>query len=99
MDFQYSTDATSLADGTWTDFNDLDCLGTVSTGTTGALNGNTVRTSVSSVITSLNIANTETFWLRWTDYNASGADDGLAVDDFILIIPTYNTVTLDGYAW
>ena len=26
----------------------------------------------------------QTFWIRWNDFNASGADDGLAVDDFSL---------------
>ena len=32
----------------------------------------------------MNIPNGATFWIRWTDFNGSGADDGLAVDDFSL---------------
>ena len=35
-------------------------------------------------ISGLELAQGATLWLRWTDFNASGADDGLAVDDFSL---------------
>ena len=30
------------------------------------------------------IANGATVWIRWTDVDVTGADDGLAVDDFSL---------------
>lgn len=30
------------------------------------------------------IAAGATFWIRWTDFNAAGADDGLAIDNFSL---------------
>ncbi|HQN10390.1 MAG TPA: Calx-beta domain-containing protein, partial [Thermoanaerobaculia bacterium] len=85
LDFQYSLDATSLTTGTWTDVNALDFL-TPMTTTTGAKDGNAAanRTALSSSIASLSIANGATFWVRWSDLNASGADDGLAVDDFSL---------------
>jgi hypothetical protein len=83
IDFQYSTDATSLTTGTWTDVNELDFT-TPNTTTTGAKDGNAAenRTALSFNISGLNIANGATFFIRWTDLNASGADDGLAVDDF-----------------
>ncbi|HSG40983.1 MAG TPA: hypothetical protein VLE27_15205, partial [Thermoanaerobaculia bacterium] len=87
LDFQYSTNATSLTTGTWTDVNALDFTNPVKTvGTAGALDGNNAanRTAVSSAIPALSIANGATFWIRWNDLNASGADDGLAVDDFSL---------------
>ncbi|MBL1130020.1 MAG: ExeM/NucH family extracellular endonuclease [Chloroflexi bacterium] len=86
LDFQLSADATSLTTGTWIDHNELDFNGPVSTGTVGALDGNAEanRTQISHTITELNIANGATFWIRWTDFNASGADDGLAIDDFSL---------------
>jgi hypothetical protein len=42
------------------------------------------RTDLSTTITGLSIPDTATFWLRWADFNASGADDGLAIDDFSL---------------
>src|SRR6185503_17709499 len=38
-------------------------------------------------LTSLNIPAGTTFWVRWVDFDASGADDGLAVDNFS-ITPT-----------
>jgi uncharacterized repeat protein (TIGR01451 family) len=97
MDFQYSTDATSLTTGTWTDVNALDFTNPIKTaGTAGALDGNAAanRTAISSTISSLSIANGATLWIRWNDLNASGADDGLAVDDFsITPNPTGGVVT------
>jgi uncharacterized repeat protein (TIGR01451 family) len=86
LDFQYSTNATSLTTGTWTDVDSLDFTSPVQAGTLGALDGNAGanRTAISATINGLNIPNGATFWIRWTDFNASGADDGLAVDDFTL---------------
>jgi predicted extracellular nuclease len=84
IDFQISTDATSLTTGTWTDIDALDFSSPITTGTVGALDGNAAanRAAVSATINSLAIANGATFWIRWTDFNPTGADDGLAVDDF-----------------
>jgi hypothetical protein len=86
LDFQYSLNATSLSTGTWVDVNALDFLGPISTGTAGVLDGNASanRSSVSFTITGLSISSGTTFWIRWTDFNASGADDGLGIDDFSL---------------
>ncbi|HEX7831641.1 MAG TPA: endonuclease/exonuclease/phosphatase family protein [Thermoanaerobaculia bacterium] len=87
LDFQYSLNATDLATGAWTDVNALDFTNPIKTiGVAGALDGNNAanRTAISQSIPSLAIANGATFWIRWNDLNASGADDGLAVDDFSL---------------
>lgn len=83
LDFQYSLNATSLSTGTWTDHNALD-FASPSTTSTGAKDGNAAanRTAKSTIITGLSIANNAIFWLRWNDLDASGADDGLSVDDF-----------------
>ena len=83
LDFQYSTNATSLTTGTWTDDDALDFT-TPNTTATGAKDGNnaTNRTALTHTISGLSIAAGATFWIRWTDFDASGADDGLAVDDF-----------------
>ncbi|MBX3057863.1 MAG: ExeM/NucH family extracellular endonuclease [Anaerolineae bacterium] len=87
LDFQLSTNADSLATGTWVDHNELDFNGPISAGTVGALDGNSPanRIPISYTITGLDIPEGATFWIRWTDFNASGADDGLAVDDFSLV--------------
>lgn len=86
LDFQLSTDAISLNTGVWTDYDQLDFNGPNSTGTVGALDGNAAanRTQISYTIVGLDIPNGATFWIRWVDFNAAGADDGLAVDDFSL---------------
>jgi predicted extracellular nuclease len=84
LDFQYSLDATGLSGGTWVDVDGLDFTGPVTVGTVGALDGNAPanRTPVTFTITGLSLAPGATFWIRWTDFNATGADDGLAVDHF-----------------
>ncbi len=86
LDFQLSTDATSLDTGTWTDYNSLDFNSPNIDTTAGALDGNGAgnNAAVSDTISALNIANGATFWIRWTDYNIANADDGLSVDDFSL---------------
>ncbi|MEA2417146.1 MAG: hypothetical protein QOI58_3803 [Thermoanaerobaculia bacterium] len=85
MNFEYSTNATDLVTGTWTNAAALNFV-TPDTATTGAKNGNAAadRTAVSSTVSSLNIPNGATFWIRWNDTDATGADDGLAIDDFSL---------------
>jgi predicted extracellular nuclease len=83
IDFQISTDATDLSTGTYTDVDALDFT-TPNTATIGAKDGNAAanRTVITSSISGLSLANGATFFIRWTDPDASGADDGLSVDDF-----------------
>jgi predicted extracellular nuclease len=96
MNFEYSLNATDLVTGTWTNAAALNFV-TPDTATTGAKNGNAAsdRTALSSSISSLTIANGATFWIRWNDQDASGADDGLAVDDFSLT-PQTASIPLSG---
>ncbi len=86
LDFEYSLNAASLTTGTWTAVNALDFITPNTVAPLGAKDGNNAsfRTAISSSISPLSIANGATFWIRWLDFNASGADDGLAVDDFSL---------------
>lgn len=88
--FSYSFDATSLSTGTWTNFTNLDFTGPVTSGALGALNGNASsnRTSVSASIIGLSINSGTTFWVRFSDFNATGADDGLSIDDWSLTAQT-----------
>jgi len=83
LDFQYSLDATTLADGTWTDFDALDFF-SPNTTVTGALDGNAAenRSFLNATLPGLNISEGSTFWFRWNDFNASGSDDGLGIDEF-----------------
>jgi hypothetical protein len=84
LEFQYSTDATSLTTGTWTDVNTLDGFTFNPTmAGPGAVNGNNARVPVSGVVPA-DVPNGANLWIRWTDFDDPGADDGIAVDDFSL---------------
>ncbi|MFT3680942.1 MAG: endonuclease [Ferruginibacter sp.] len=86
LQFQFSLDATSLSDGTWIDENTLDFVTPVTT-TTGGKDGNAAgnNTTVTSVINGLSVPAGAVFWIRWQDSDATGADDGLAVDDLSIM--------------
>jgi len=86
LDFQYSTNATSLTTGTWTDVNTLDFSSPNISTAVGLLNGNAPgnRTAIGDSINGLSITNGATFWIRWTDLDIPSSDDGLSVDDFSL---------------
>jgi endonuclease G, mitochondrial len=94
LDFQYSLDGTSLTVGTYTDFDALDFLAPTTAGTVGALDGNLIqnRSTISASITGLNIPSGANFFIRWIDFNPTGSDDGLAIDDFSL---TANGIFVD----
>jgi predicted extracellular nuclease len=85
LTFEYSLDATSLTTGTWITVSALNFL-TPNITTVGAKDGNAVGnfTNLSATISGLSIASGAEFWIRWSDGNASGSDDGLAIDDFSL---------------
>lgn len=98
LEFQISTDATSLFSGTWIDFDDLD-FSTPNTTTTGAKDGNALenRNTLSFTISGLSISIGSVLWIRWVDLNATGSDDGLSVDDFTLEIAGTTAVKLAGF--
>lgn len=83
MDFSYSFDATSVITGTWLDVDALDFTAPVTAGTLGALDGNAAdnRQFITFTLTGLNLAPGGSLWFRWVDFDASGSDDGLAIDD------------------
>lgn len=93
LDFQYSVGATSLSSGTWVDVNALDFTSPYIIAV-GARDGNSSsnRSQKSATITGLNIPNNTGFWLRWVDADASGADDGLAIDDFAMSVSSGDAV-------
>lgn len=83
LDFEYSTDATSLSltAGTWTGLSALNFVTPDQTGTAGPRDGNTLFTNLAGDI-SVTLNPNDVIWFRWKDFNASGADDGLAIDNF-----------------
>jgi hypothetical protein len=83
LDFQYSTDATSLTTGTWTGVSDLNFSSPILLAPQGALDGNAAGnfTDISSDLV-VNLNPNDVIWLRWNDFNVSSSDDGLAIDNF-----------------
>jgi Bacterial Ig-like domain len=85
LDFQYSLDATSLNNGNWADVDSLDFATPVSNEAVGAKIGDSATYRAQRQATlGISVAPGATVWIRWTDFDASGADDGLAIDDFSL---------------
>jgi len=86
LDFSYSVDATSVVTGTWLDVAGLGFLAPTTVGTLGALDGNAPENQLllSHTITGLNLAPGTSLWLRWSDIDAAGSDDGLAIDNFAI---------------
>lgn len=89
LDFQYSLNATSVGDAaaTWVDVDTLDFTAPDQAGAVGARVGNDAMHQVAvagTVSFATAIASGATFWIRWNDFNATGNDDGLGVDDFTL---------------
>jgi uncharacterized repeat protein (TIGR02543 family) len=95
--FEYSLNATGLAVGNWNAVTNLDFIAPKTTGT-GASDGNNAsnRTLINYTITGLSISNGSTFWIRFRDYDATGSDDGLGIDDWSLTpITVPHTVTFN----
>jgi len=89
LDFQFSTTATSVNSGTYTDVNDLDFSSpNNAAASVGALNGNSAGNRAVldpfAVTPTTPIAANATFFIRWVPLNAAGNNDGLAIDDFLL---------------
>jgi uncharacterized protein len=85
VDFQYLVGATNIATGAWVDFNALDFTSPVFSATSAALDGNLAanRTVLASTL-SVTVNPGQEIWLRWSDVDHSGADHGLAIDNFIV---------------
>jgi hypothetical protein len=82
LDFQinYSTTAINGA-GTWVDVDALDYANPGQATGSGSVQH---TANISSTLTGLNIAIGAVFCIRWNDFNASGSDDAMAVDNFTL---------------
>lgn len=103
LDFQYSKDATSLLDGTWTDVDGLDFTTPIFSGyATGLTPGNDAsfrRTGINALISNLNLANGDKIYIRYLDLALATSNDGLAIDNFSLVAaltPTAASASISG---
>ena len=101
LQFQYSLDATSAANGTWVNFDPLSFNSIVNSGAAGALNGNAAanRTEILNTISGLSIAEGQTFGIRWVDSDSSGSDDGMAIDDLSMTVTRAASPTPEPASW
>jgi hypothetical protein len=100
IDFQYSTDATSLNTGTWTDFDALDAPMVVFTGSAGPRDGNNGSPHPRlEARVPLTVPAGQEFWIRFRDFDRTGPDDGLAIDDFKLTPTGSRPVSRIGVAY
>jgi VCBS repeat-containing protein len=82
LSFSYSTSASSLTTGTYTAVTALDFTPPGGGTNDQVRDGNLVanQVNVSGTITGLTWAPGATLYLRWSDVNSTGNDDGMAVD-------------------
>ena len=93
--FEYNVNTTSITgSGTWTRFPFLNYFNTPKM--TSPLSGNVQDSAlITSILSGLTIANGTSFCLRWIDFDASGSDDGMAIDDFTIDNFETSTSTCD----
>ncbi|KQS04759.1 PEP-CTERM domain protein [Sphingomonas sp. Leaf357] len=102
--FQYSLTSTNIADAdnstAWISLAALEFL-SPSNAVVGALDGNAAanRTALSALLSGLTITNGQSFAFRWIDSDPTGADDGLAVDDFSLSAVTAASAVPETATW
>jgi hypothetical protein len=85
--FSYNIGVDSLNTAGWVNVSSLKMVSSDTTASSaGKLNGNVApnRKVVSGSITGLSIPIGSTFWLRWSERDVLGSDDGLAVDSLRL---------------
>jgi len=83
--FSYSIGATSLTSGTYLNVNQLDFVAPVNNLTADViLDGNLAVNQVNKThtITGISWTNGTSLYLRWSDINETGNDDGMGIDDF-----------------
>ena len=93
LDFQFSTNATSIVDESpgvvWTDVNTLDFVSPNNTAPAGLKDGNAAANrhtfSPTAIIPPTGIPDGGVFYIRWLAIaNIGGTNDGLAIDDILL---------------
>jgi predicted extracellular nuclease len=104
--FEYQVGGTSISSGTFTAVTALDFSSPVhgnGTTVTGfALSGNAAanRQVITASVGGIFWAPGQSLVLRWTDFNVTGSDDGLAIDDFSFTLggggggPTYTPMAI-----
>jgi hypothetical protein len=103
LTFSYAINATSLTSGTYINDTALNFTALVNNNTADAAtdgNNASFRTAgITDTITGITLGVGDSLWLRWTDINDPGNDDGLAIDNFSFTataVPEPSTMALAG---
>jgi hypothetical protein len=99
LNFEYQLGATAINSGTWTAATAGNFTAPISTGTTArSLDGNATanRTARSVVISGISWAPGQELWVRMSDGNESGNEQGLGIDDFSFIADTESGLFFNG---
>jgi hypothetical protein len=100
LDFEYAIGTDTISSGTFVGFDALDFASPSTTGA-GAKDGNAAafRTVKLATISGLTIADGQSFAIRFSDFNAADADDGLAIDDFSLAVALAPVAVPEPASW
>lgn len=90
----YGINNTDIISGTWNGAAFLNFISPVSPSspTETALNGNASaqQVNIDDTLLNINLANNDTLWIRWMDYNSASFDDAMGVDDIsITFLPPF----------
>ncbi|RFC54239.1 T9SS type A sorting domain-containing protein [Brumimicrobium aurantiacum] len=99
LHFSYAVNADGIDQGNYQDLSLLNFFSPVIDGILQSpMDGNAIdnKTELLAVIGNLSLQPMDTLWVRWTDFNSSSYDDGLAIDDFsIAAITTANILNVE----
>ena len=94
LTFAYSTDASNLTTGNYTPLPALsfESPGAACQVAAGAVDGNTqiCRAVVTATVSGLAVNPGASIWIRWTDVDTGGSDDGLSIDN-VTIAATFSS--------
>jgi hypothetical protein len=101
LTFEYSTNATSVNDGaaTWISLAGMDLVEKlIADNTNAAVDGNLTanRTAINGFV-NIDIVNTSTFYIRWSDANDAGSDGIYAIDDLSITFSTTLPISLTSF--
>lgn len=98
LHFSYGKNVANIGVGTWTLATDFNFISPASpTGPSNIqLDGNAAanKIAIDDTLKGINLANNDTLWIRWEDYNSSSFDDGLGIDDVSITFLPSNTSTM-----
>lgn len=87
ISFEYSLNATTLTNGTWTAISSMDLVELLtSTTVAAAVDGNANKIAISGSSGLISWPTGTNLWIRWRDFDNAGSDGMYAIDDFTMTV-------------